>query len=311
MKIAEALKIGRGFKGELVVLSSQIRRTKAGRPYLTLELSDGIFTILGNHWTYESDCTPMKNSVVHVTANIEEFNGSKVLNISNFYGTGTETSTFLHCPVNKKEYLATLEVLIGQIGSKRLRVLTRTILKEHIEEYIQVPAGRKVHHNYPAGVLKHSVDVALKAKALAELTPEVSVDLCIAGGLLHDLGKVRCMYFDGLAIEHTTGGQLLDHIVIGSCILEKYKNDDTRELLTVLQHIIAAHHGKMEWGSPVLPCMTEAFLVHLADMADSKAATVQGLQDKLAGTETFTEASHFLDGRRMLSQQYVKKLLED
>ena len=35
-------------------------------------------------------------------------------------------------------------------------------------------------------------------------------------------------------------------------------------------HIMLSHHGRKEWGSPVLPGTTEAWAVHCADMMSAQ-----------------------------------------
>ena len=49
------------------------------------------------------------------------------------------------------------------------------------------------------------------------------------------------------------------------------------KLLTELQHLILAHHGSLEFGSPKTPELMEDMALHLADNTDAKM-------------ETFTEA---------------------
>ena len=42
-----------------------------------------------------------------------------------------------------------------------------------------------------------------------------------------------------------------------------------------LKHILLAHHGEYEYGSPKVPQTSEAFLVHLIDLMDSKMGTME------------------------------------
>jgi 3'-5' exoribonuclease len=42
-----------------------------------------------------------------------------------------------------------------------------------------------------------------------------------------------------------------------------------------LKHILLAHHGEYEYGSPKIPQTSEAFLVHLIDLMDSKMGTME------------------------------------
>jgi 3'-5' exoribonuclease len=40
-----------------------------------------------------------------------------------------------------------------------------------------------------------------------------------------------------------------------------------------LKHILLSHHGEYEYGSPKIPNTSEAFLVHLIDLMDSKMSS--------------------------------------
>lgn len=42
-----------------------------------------------------------------------------------------------------------------------------------------------------------------------------------------------------------------------------------------LKHILLAHHGEYEYGSPKIPQTSEAYLVHLIDLMDSKMGTLE------------------------------------
>jgi 3'-5' exoribonuclease len=40
-----------------------------------------------------------------------------------------------------------------------------------------------------------------------------------------------------------------------------------------LKHLVLSHHGRLEWGSPVMPKTPEAFILHFLDMIDSRMGT--------------------------------------
>jgi 3'-5' exoribonuclease len=42
-----------------------------------------------------------------------------------------------------------------------------------------------------------------------------------------------------------------------------------------LKHILLSHHGEYEYGSPKIPNTSEAFLVHLIDLMDSKMSSLE------------------------------------
>ncbi len=52
-----------------------------------------------------------------------------------------------------------------------------------------------------------------------------------------------------------------------------------------LKHILLAHHGEYEYGSPKIPHTSEAYLVHLIDLMDSKMNSYQQIkaQDSSVG----------------------------
>jgi 3'-5' exoribonuclease len=47
-------------------------------------------------------------------------------------------------------------------------------------------------------------------------------------------------------------------------------------------HVILAHHGSLEHGSPVVPCTREAWLVHMIDNLGGKLGSFDRLEKELA-----------------------------
>jgi 3'-5' exoribonuclease len=80
--------------------------------------------------------------------------------------------------------------------------------------------------------------------------------------------------------------------------------DDPR-LLTQLEHIILAHHGQLEFGSPVLPQTREALVVHFLDDLEGK---LKMMSDHL---EQDQRDPDFTDWHRVLKRKLLKnKMLE-
>ena len=82
---------------------------------------------------------------------------------------------------------------------------------------------------------------------------------------------------------HTPEGSLIGHILIGRDIVrdaaaamsgEPKLDADT---LLRLEHLIIAHQGRLDWGSPKLPMTPEALLVHYADDIDAKYQMMVGI----------------------------------
>ena len=115
------------------------------------------------------------------------------------------------------------------------------------------------------------------ADRIAPLYPDLNRDVLMMGVFLHDIGKVRELSCDNV-FGYTDEGQLVGHIDIGvEMLTEKLARvpDLTgepfpRELMLRLKHLIVAHHGSYEHGSPRLPMTPEAIALTYLDNLDAK-----------------------------------------
>ncbi len=166
------------------------------------------------------------------------------------------------------QYRRSLQQLISEIENQDIRTLVQLIFEGDLyKQFIKNPAAMRFHHAYIGGLLEHSVDVAMLAKAMAEQITNVNTDIIIAGALLHDIGKIKEISSE-IGFPYTEAGRMLGHISLGMMLVEKVSEQVGNLTLADKQHllhILAAHHGSIEKGSPV-PCATkESFIVHYAD----------------------------------------------
>jgi len=117
------------------------------------------------------------------------------------------------------------------------------------------------------------LDIAL---ALVKHYPEAHRDMVVAGVLLHDLGKIVEYKTYRTKVSRTKSGYLLGHIYLGLEIIAKFLPEDFPPAYKDhLFHIILAHHGELEFGSPVRPMTIEAIIVSVADNASSQVKIYQ------------------------------------
>jgi len=147
---------------------------------------------------------------------------------------------------------------------------------EFVKMYMHSPSAISRHHNYVGGNLEHTVGVVRLCQNISEMYPSVNKDLLLCGALLHDIGKLK-EYTYAASIDVSDEGNFIGHIVIGEqWIREKIQElrssgeEFPKELEHHLIHLILSHHGKYEWGSPKLPKLLEACIVHQADLMDSQ-----------------------------------------
>ena len=119
--------------------------------------------------------------------------------------------------------------------------------------------------------MTHTLSMAQICEFLSSHYKSLNHDLLISGALLHDLGKI--IEFNGPVLtKYTNEGKLLGHISIGFSIVREYceKLSINKEKAILLQHMILSHHGKYEFGSPVLPMVKEALVLSMVDDLDAK-----------------------------------------
>ncbi len=161
-----------------------------------------------------------------------------------------------------------------------LSALVLGILDQYQEILLQLPAAKHHHHARSGGYLEHVLSVTKTCAYLADkyarlypdLQPPLDKDLVIAGGILHDIGKVREMESTSIGAKYTPSGTLIGHILQGRDILREaaLRHPINEEKLLRLEHIIVAHQRLPEWGSPKPPMTLEALMVHYADDLDAK-----------------------------------------
>ena len=316
MKIRE-LEVNQIVTITLVVKSASARETKAKKPYLQLEFFDGVDTISGNYWDWGGTKIPQANAVLDVKAQVTEWQGAKQLNVKGMT-TNTEVPLSDFAPssgIDANEVYSNAYALITEVKDDFLRSITLAVLEELNNEWLTVPGAKGVHHAYTAGTLIHSYSVACIAKAIAEHTPGANVDLCVVGGMLHDLGKLYTYKLNGVAIDMTDEGMLYDHIFMGAEFIGNYADnhymmDETCMLkLEMLRHIILSHHGKLEYGSVTVPLSIEAHIVYHADAVDAEAEQVRSQSAKV-GNAKWTDRIWALENRPHLTTQYVAEVMK-
>lgn len=304
----------------LVVVSAIARETRAKKPYLALELFDGVEKISGNYWDWTTNKIPEVNTILDVKVQVTEWQGVKQLNIHSM-----KVNTQLHLadfsPSSEYDIAGTYKEaysLMSDIKDDTLRAVALAILEELRVQWITVPGAVSVHHNYIGGTLIHSYGVAKKAKAMAETTEGANADLATVGGMLHDLGKLFTYKVNGVNIEMTANGRLYEHIFMGAEFVGNFAEShvDTDDpyiygKIRLLRHIILAHHGQLEYGSPVTPQCIEAYIVHLADSLDATNEQIRVASKACPDTSNWTDKIWTLNNRPHLTPKYTAELMKN
>jgi 3'-5' exoribonuclease len=175
---------------------------------------------------------------------------------------------------NIEEMDALVEEAINGLTDTYLKAIVKYFYdqEEFRAAFQEAPAATRVHHAFIGGLLEHTYEVLLLAQKLMELYPQINRDLLVAGILLHDIGKLSEFKWE-IDIEYTTQGKLLGHVVIGSEMVGRAIQtipNFPEDLALQLQHMILAHHGRYEFGSPRRPKTLEAIALHQLENLDAQ-----------------------------------------
>lgn len=283
------LEVGDQIDQTFLVATAELGETKTGKPFVKATVMDrtGELAVMA----FDRSEVP-EPGVYRIVGKVDEFNGLQ-LKASEFHPSDEDVDAFVSCShVPGDELQHVLECYIGEIGqhSKEYAAVLRAIFDtETLEAFLVVPAATKNHHSYRRGLAEHTLSMAKLAESVcnhydAFYGDAIDRGLVLSGILLHDLGKVVELEPDGFTWTRSVEGELVGHITeiatrIHDACMATAASAETRARL---MHVVLAHHGRQEWGSPVEPRMFEAQLVHLIDMIDSRAGM---FRSALAGLE--------------------------
>lgn len=192
-------------------------------------------------------------------------------------------------------YYAEIENYCNSMNKNRIlyKICSKALdmYKEKISYY---PAAVSVHHAFKGGWVLHTVKMCRMADKIASIY-NLDKDLLICGTLMHDMGKLEEYSTDTISTKVTGLGALIGHPVIGThivnYIVSKYcdinnMTDSDKEDVMLLNHMLLSHHGELQYGSPVVPKIPEAVVLHEIDMIDSRINMFSGVYDTMSAGET-------------------------
>ena len=252
--------------------------TQKGAPYLSLVLQDDTGTIDGKLWdaSPQDIASAVPGHVEQLVFEVLDYNNALQLRINSIRDLDqneVDLSEFVMAsPVEIGELKQRIAGYIRSLQNETLKKLVTRMYEKAGKTFFDYPAASRIHHNYLGGLAEHTLGMADLAEHIASQYPILDRDLLIAGVLVHDMGKIAEL--GGLVTnEYTLEGKLTGHISIGHGWLVETADElglsgEPETLL--LRHMILSHHGKHEFGSPVLPAIPEAEALFLIDNMDAR-----------------------------------------
>lgn len=298
--------------------NAKINLTKNAKKYASITLMDSTKSYDAKMWDIsgqEDVINSIKEGIiVDVVASVSEYQEKIQLTINKIikheendidYSKFIPTSTWNFEKMQK----AILEFK-EKIKSPHIKQLVENMVfsETHYSDFCEYPAAKSVHHNFYHGLLQHVIEVLSYCMTVAKLKrlSDLQVDRMLAIAFLHDWAKT-IEYKKLPATGFTIQGSMLGHIFLGSHYalneINKIKDFPEEDMLIIINGLLG-HHGKIEYGSPVLPKSVEAQIVHEADKISGDIESIlsfmednndkqQGFTDKLwnMGTEYYVGRS--------------------
>ncbi len=303
------LKAGESFNWYYRVQEISRRKSlNSKKDYLDLLLADRSGRMAAKIWDNVDSLHKviLAGGVYRFAGEVREYRGKPQLSIARARplepGDAVAADDFAERPPFDSEALLkeTYALLDANLRDPHLRRLSDLFREEFGPVFSQAYGAQKIHHAFAGGLLQHTHALL---KLVLAVAPHYGLDVeaLLIGALFHDIGKTE-EFKTQPALETTLAGGLLGHLVISLKIfldLARRVPDFPEELSVRIQHLIVAHHGEKEFGSPEVPKTREAYLLHVLDLLDSRMSIFDEQLKAGGDAKRFSDFNQAL-GRRIL-----------
>ncbi len=290
----------------VLIKSADVRVAKNGKKYLDFTFTDASGEMSGKFWDAgDADINRYQpGRVVRLGGKRENYQGTpqvriNALRLANADEPHDPDDFMSSAPMKATEMEDEINQVVFEITNQVWNRIVRWLLAKHREAFFTYPAAKRNHHAFKGGLAFHTVSILRLAHSVAGQYETINAPLLYAGAILHDLGKV--VELSGpVGTQYTVEGNLLGHIsivdgeIVTACNALKFDLDS--EDVVLLRHMILAHHGLLEYGSPVRPRLLEAEVLHELDELDASIMMMNNALDKTS-PGAFGERLFAMDGR--------------
>lgn len=307
------IQTGEDFNLFLLIKSAEVKIARNGNPFIAFSFQDQSGSMDGMYWsaTDEEVAKFQTGKVVFVRGMRDSYQGKSQVKIKQLRlaeeGEPNDPALYLErVEVKREDIKREIDEAIFLIREPNIVRIVHKILNTVEEDFYSYPAAKRFHHAMVGGLSFHTVSMLRIAKSLLKIYPDLNASLLIAGIILHDIGKT--IELSGpISTEYTLKGKMMGHIVIMSELIDQACREininPEMESIVLLKHVVLAHHGKLEFGSPVVPQIVEAELIHQIDLMDANLNMMLSETAKVEGGE-FTEPIFALDRRQFYKPKF-------
>ena len=269
----EELEDGQVVDATFAVQRKTKRRTRAGDPFLSVELADRTGRVPAVVWNDVNviDGRFTEGDTVRVLGRVGTYDGRLQIELRDLekLAPGDALELLPGARRDAETLDGMVEFLAGEIHHAGLAALVGRFLGDApFRARFRAAPAAETHHAYAGGLLEHTVAVAAICRETAQLHPRLNADLLLASAILHDCGCVDA-FVTGAVILPSERGALLGHVHLGLARIERAgaRAHIDESALQPLLGIVASHHGPPEGRRFPSP---EAVALHAANALDAR-----------------------------------------
>ena len=287
--------IGSTYNYTVLVTEMTEKVSKTDKPFVNFTFSDGVDKVTANYFDKTEDVMMALGvdvgRVVDLTFSVKTYNNKKnyiVENVIPCPDPEAKVEKFVQSPpfgidIMYKKIIECIKKSTGRDYDVNVpgvpdddysaAALTIRLLNSNKEAFCKSSAAHSIHHDMRGGLLYHTFRMVYNALYVSKVYTTLNLELLVCGTALHDIGKLTELDTDELgSADYSVDGRLFGHAVIGMEMVseEAKKGPYNEEEVRQLRHMIASHHGSLEYGAITTPATPEAFILHELDMIDSR-----------------------------------------
>lgn len=259
--------------GFYMIREREVKQASNGSLYANFTLQQQHYLLSARLWdiTEEQQEKFVAKAVIKVEGNMETYRSKQQLTIQKIR-LATEDDQINRTELISKKGLSRedlwheLRMMMDEVDSPVLQQIIKEIYGNRSirEKITTMPAAKKLHHAYYAGLLEQIVELMYVAMQVLPLYRHANKDTVLALCLLGDIGKIQALS-DPLTPNYTQTGELIGHLVLTVEMLNQAAFaqgiDSNHDELQAVKHGVLAQYPASE-GGQVQPKTAEALLYY-------------------------------------------------
>ena len=316
------MKENNSYDTTLLLKMTAQKTTASGKPFIEMKLSDGFSEITAKMWDRKTEQLGFDApKIVDVSINTKIYNGALTYDVKSVAPSADSSLSvedfIIRAPYPASDMFGRLTGIISSLPSSSdphsIASMTLGLLDTYKDSFMTHAAAKSVHHAIYSGLLFHSLRMTETAMKICDVYKMIDRELLVCGAAIHDIGKLSELSSKLGEADYTPNGRMFGHTYLGMKMIERAASSyspDKERLLSLL-HMVASHHGLLEYGAMTTPATIEAQALHLIDTMDARLYQFEDAYKKTSPGDLSTDKYFGLENQKVFRPPFVSDDLID